>query len=118
MKTITVTNNARGWCVGHHIEIADSPYSRAKGLLGRTDLSAGNGLWIIPSNGVHTFGMQFSIDVIGVDRKLRIVRLWRDLKQNRLTLPSFKVKSVFELPSGSIDAMQASIGDLLTIHEH
>jgi hypothetical protein len=36
------------------------------GLLGRRGLNAGEGLWIKPSFGVHTVGMRFPIDAIGL----------------------------------------------------
>jgi uncharacterized membrane protein (UPF0127 family) len=86
-----------------------------RGLLGRSGLDAGGGLWIKPSSGVHTFGMVFPIDVVGLDSNLRVIKLWRSLVPFRLTSVSFKLRSVLELPSGVISQLQMQLGDQLQI---
>src|SRR5580698_1562725 len=57
------------------LEVADNSEKRKKGLLGRKGLSNGEGLWIRPCESVHTFGMQFSIDLVYLDRKHRVRKL-------------------------------------------
>ena len=64
------------------------------GLLGKRGLNAGEGLWIKPSSGVHTLGMMFGIDVIGLDKELRVVKLWPRLVPFRVTSVSLKIRSV------------------------
>jgi hypothetical protein len=83
------------------------------GLLGKRGLDAGAGLWIKPSSGVHTFFMMFRIDVIGLDRELKVVKLWRCLAPFRVTSVSLKIQSVVELPCGVIKASDTQIGDQL-----
>jgi len=85
------------------------------GLLGKRGLDAGAGLWIKPSSGVHTFFMMFRIDVIGLDRELKVVKLWRCLAPWRVTSVSLKVQSVVELPCGVIKGSETQIGDQLEI---
>jgi uncharacterized membrane protein (UPF0127 family) len=85
------------------------------GLLGRRGLDTGGGLWIRPSSGVHTFGMAFTIDVVGLDSNLKVIKLWRSLVPFRVTAVSMKLKSVIELPSGTITATQMQLGDQLQI---
>ena len=54
-----------------HLRIADTHWSRFCGLMG-TDVGsfpAGQGLWIVPCHGVHTFAMRFPIDVIYLDQR-------------------------------------------------
>jgi hypothetical protein len=85
------------------------------GLLGRRGLDAGGGLWIKPSSGVHTFGMAFKIDVVGLDGSLKVIKLWRCLVPFRVTSVSMKMKSVLELPCGTIAQSQIKIGDQLEI---
>jgi uncharacterized protein len=58
--------------IGTRIAVADTGLARLIGLLGRKKLEQGSGLWIQPSSGVHTFGMRFPIDVVALDRKLRV----------------------------------------------
>jgi uncharacterized membrane protein (UPF0127 family) len=112
---LKVTNTTRGTIVGDKVELADTSFKRMFGLLGRRGLDAGGGLWIKPSSGVHTVGMVFKIDVVGLDRDLRVVRLWRCMPPFRLTSVSLKVKSVVELPCGVISDSQMEIGDQLQI---
>jgi uncharacterized protein len=112
---LRVTNTTRGITVGDKVELADTSLKRMFGLLGRRGLDAGGGLWIRPSSGVHTFGMAFSIDVVGLDRDLRVIKLWSCLVPYRLTSVSFKLKSVLELPCGAIAQSQMQVGDQLEI---
>ena len=72
-------------------------------------------MWIKPSSGVHTFGMAFGIDVVGLDRDLKIIKLWRCLPPFRVTSISLKLRSVIELPCGAISQSQMQIGDQLQI---
>jgi len=115
MFMLTVTNATRGTLVGDKVELAGTSLKRMFGLLGRRGLDAGEGLWIIPSSGVHTFFMRFSIDVVGLDRDLKVIKLWRCLVPFRVTSVGLKLRSVVELPCGAIDAAGIQLGDQLTI---
>ena len=112
---LKVTNLTRGTIVGDSVEMADTSLKRIVGLLGRRGLDAGGGLWIRPSSGVHTLGMAFKIDVVGLDRDLKVVKLWRCLPPFRITSVSLKMNSVIELPCGAIAAAQTKVGDQLEI---
>jgi uncharacterized protein len=112
---LRVTNITRNITVGDSVELADTSWKRMFGLLGRRGLAAGGGLWIKPSSGVHTFGMAFTIDVVGLDRDLKVIKLWRCLRPFRLTSVSMTLKSVIELPSGVISQSQMQLGDQLHI---
>src|ERR1017187_10187294 len=112
---LRVTNTTRGTIVGDSIELADTSLKRMLGLLGRRGLDAGGGLCNIPSARVHTFGMAFRIDVVGLDRDLKVIKLWRCLIPFRVTSVSLKMKSVLELPCGAISLAQMQVGDQLQI---
>ncbi len=112
---LRVTNTTRGITVGDSVELADTSLKRMFGLLGRRGLDVGGGLWIKPSSGVHTFGMAFKIDVVGLDHDLKVIKLWRCLAPFRVTSVSLKLKSVIELPCGTISRSQTRIGDQLQI---
>jgi len=110
-----VKNLTRESIVGESVELADTSFTRMFGLLGRRGLDAGGGLWIKPSSGVHTFFMMFSIDVIGLDRDRKVVKLWHCLPPWRVTSVSMKLQSVLELPCGVIKASLTQVGDQLEI---
>lgn len=108
-KTATLTRtrgkvaNAPPVLLASKIEIADNFFTRTIGLLGRDSIANGSGLWIKKCNSIHTFFMQFPIDVIFVDKKLKVISVCRDLKPWRITRLHFKATSVFELPAGTLD---------------
>jgi len=92
--------------------IADTFVLRAKGLLGRSALGAGEGLWIVPCESVHTIGMRFSIDLLYLDRKCRVVQFRRAMSPWRVSA-CLTARSVLELPAGAIDSARVALGDTL-----
>ncbi len=115
MRLVTVVDEARGTVVGDRVEVADTSWTRMKGLLGREGLDAGAGLWIKPSSGVHMIGMTFAIDVIGLDKDRRVIKLWQHLAPWRVTSVNGKLRSVVELPAGRIAECGVALGDTLRI---
>jgi hypothetical protein len=93
------------------VVVAASRAARAVGLLRHRELPRGEGLWIVPSRGVHTCGMQFAIDVIALDARGRVVDLVQNLKPWRVRLPRAGCLGVLELPVGSIAESETRIGD-------
>lgn len=114
-RHLRMINLTRGTVLGTEIELADTPFRRAKGLLGCSHLDPGGGLLIDPSSGVHTFGMQFPIDVIALDRQLRVYGSWENLRPYRITGLSWKTVCVLELPSGVIRQSGTQSGDQIRI---
>ena len=98
---IQVSNLTRHTVLATRMEVADSAPMRNKGLLGRERLSPGEGLWILPCQAVHTFGMRFSIDLIYLDRKKQVKKLKCEVPPGRLSACLF-AHSVLELPAGTI----------------
>ncbi len=115
MRVVKVFSEERGVVIGDHVEVAETSLRRMKGLLGREGLTAGAGLWIKPSSGVHTVGMKFPIDVIGLDKDRRVIKLWHNLVPYRLTSVSGKLRSVVELSAGRIAQCGVELGDVLQI---
>ena len=116
MKRVSVTNQDQTLSLGNSIEVVDSSFRRMKGLLGRKGINAGGGLWIRPSSGVHTLFMSFTIDVVGLDKQYRIVHLWPHLRPWRVTRVSLGVRTVLELPAGTLAAAGIQVGERLSIH--
>ena len=83
---------------------------RMRGLLGRKGLSAAQGLWIEPCNSVHTFFMAFAIDVLYLDRELRVKRTCAELKPWRGSA-CFTARSVIELAAGEMQRLGIAEGD-------
>jgi uncharacterized membrane protein (UPF0127 family) len=92
--------------------VADTSEKRRTGLLKHAGLAAGEGLWIKPSEGVHTFGMKFAIDVIFVNKKGVVLKLRPNMVKRRICF-CLTAHSVVELPVGVIESSQTARGDQL-----
>jgi uncharacterized membrane protein (UPF0127 family) len=93
------------------VAVAATRASRAVGLLRHRELPHGEGLWIVPSRGVHTCWMRFAIDVVALDRRGRVIDLVENLKPWRMRLPRAGCIGVLELPVGSIAESGTKLGD-------
>ena len=113
-KTVRAVNTTRGTVLGEGIRVADTGLSRMIGLLGERKLSPGDGLLIVPSQGVHTWGMMFPIDILVLDSNWNVLALRRRMCQFRMTRIFWKAAAVLELPSGILDSTATAIGDALT----
>ena len=69
---VVIRNETSGSTLANTADVADTAATRRKGLLARNHLQKGHGLWLVPCEGVHSFGMKFSIDVVYLDRKYRV----------------------------------------------
>jgi uncharacterized membrane protein (UPF0127 family) len=94
------------------MEQAGTGAKRSKGLLGRKSLPPGGGLWIVPCESVHTFWMQFPIDLVYIDRQRRIKKLRSNVPPWRLSA-CLSAHSILELPSGTIQSTSTQVGDTL-----
>jgi len=110
-----VLNKTRAVALSSKAEVARSFRRRIKGLIGRSlqEFSQGEALWIVPCDGVHTFGMRFPIDVAYLDAQGRVLRIYHHLAPFRLAALSFRAKSVLELPPGVLAQTNTNVGDLL-----
>lgn len=113
---VVVINATRNTELGDRIRIAQTSLTRMLGLLPRRCLSPGEGLLIHPSQGVHTIGMRFPIDVIFLDANFTVTHLHRSLRPFRITVVHWKARSVLELPDGTIAATSTQVGDQLDIN--
>lgn len=93
------------------LSVAQTFFSRFVGLLGKRELGPGEGLWIRPSNGVHTLGMKFAIDVVALDAENRIVKIAGGVPPSKLVFLPRTTRSVLELPSGTAAACTLVAGD-------
>src|SRR5258706_6158160 len=114
-KTIRAVNTTRGTLVGESIRVAETGLTRIVGLLGERELPPGDGLLIVPSQGVHTLGMRFAIDVAFLDGQWNVIAIKRDLRPFRMTRLFWKAAAVLVLRSRALDFSCTSVGDTLEI---
>jgi len=102
-----------GTIVCERCVLADTALTRMKGLLGRSDLPSGEGIWLKPASSVHMAFMRFAIDAVFLDRDDRVVKIAADLRPWRMA-GSRGAKSVIELPAGEAQRRGLKAGDRLT----
>jgi len=75
-------------------------------------LAPGHALVIAPSQGVHTFGMRFPIDIVAIDRQGRVVKIRPNVRPNRIVF-AWSAFAMLELNAGSVDSSLLLVGDCL-----
>jgi uncharacterized membrane protein (UPF0127 family) len=114
-KTCYAYNVTRQSFINLGVTVADTLPARLRGLLGKMRLRSDEGLWVIPSRGIHTFGLMFSIDLVYLDSNLRVVHLVENLGPLRIAPLRLHSESVLELPGRSISGSGTQVGDQLLI---
>jgi len=95
-------------------ELAGDSRTRRRGLLGRDGFEPGEALVIAPTQGIHTFGMHFAIDIVFVDRRGRVVAIACAVPPRRCRF-SWRAFAAVELPAGSCGAAELVVGDELEV---
>ena len=94
--------------------VADSALSRMRGLLGRSELPAGEGILLRPAPSVHMFFMRFAIDVVFLDRDLRVIDVRHGLRPWRVASKR-GAKAALELAEGEASRRGVDVGDRLVL---
>jgi len=101
-----------GTLLASAVVIAGDSEARRQGLLGRDALPPGSGLVIAPSQGVHTFGMRFPLDIIGVTRDGTVVKCRSNVPPRRVVM-AWSAFAIVELGAGELARAGLSVGDRL-----
>jgi uncharacterized membrane protein (UPF0127 family) len=110
-------NRTRNAYLATRLSVAETHWSRLRGLMGKdaASFAAGDGLWIVPSRGVHTLAMKFPIDVLYLDTNKQVVHVEQNLKPWRVARVSLHTASVLELPGNTLESSGTTIGDEIEI---
>ncbi len=96
------------------LELASESASRNRGLLGRASLSHDHAFILAPANVVHTFFMQFPIDLLFVSRHGEVLKV-------RAAVPAWRIAgrlrafAVVELAAHALERSGTRVGDRLTV---
>lgn len=110
-------NRTRHAYLATRLAIAGTHWSRFRGLMcaEESKFRAGDGLWIVPCRGVHTFAMRFPIDVVYLDTNKLVVHLEQNLKPWRMGKIRISAASVIELPGNTLIDSRTEVGDEIEI---
>jgi hypothetical protein len=110
-----LVNQTKGTVLAENVFLANSFFKRIKGLLGKASFNKGEALSIKPCNSIHTFFMRFSIDILFLDKKSKVIQALSGVKPFKLTRIYLQAEHAVELPSGAIKDSLTNIGDTLVL---
>ena len=113
--TYCVYNQTRECFLSLSVTAANTTFARLKGLIGRFKLGFDEGIWVVPSSGVHTLGVLFPLDLIYLDENHRVIHVVEYFPSFRIAPLRIRAASVLELPTHTIYSSQTQPGDQLLI---
>jgi uncharacterized membrane protein (UPF0127 family) len=110
-------NRTRQRCLATTLAVADTHWTRLRGLvgLGSENFRNGEALWIVPCRGVHTLGMGFPIDALYLDDSMTVIHIASELRPWRFAPIRTRAASVLELPCRTAVETGTKIGDKIEI---
>lgn len=115
MSGLLVRNVSRNLVLGRAVRRAGTFSQRLAGLMFRSALAEGEGLWIEPCNSVHTHFMRFPIDVLFLDRQGMVLHLIPAMAPWRFSPLIRPAHAVLELAAGA--SQGTAVGDRLSCEE-
>jgi uncharacterized membrane protein (UPF0127 family) len=110
-----VYNQTRESFLSLGVAAADTTLARLKGLIGKISLGLDEGLWIVPSRGIHTVGVLFPLDLVYLDENHTVIHVVESFPSFRISPLITQAASVLELPTHTIYSSQTQPGDQLVI---
>lgn len=102
-----------GTVICEHCDVADRAPRRVRGLLGRKELGANEGMLLRPAWSVHTAFLRFPIDVLFVNGEQVVMKKVANLKPFR-TATCLGAREVVELAAGVCDRLGIEAGQRLS----
>lgn len=110
-------NRTRQAFLATELSVADTHWKRLRGLIGTQtkDFGFGRGLWIVPSHGIHTLGMRYSVDLVYLSEDKTVFHVEENVKPWRIAPLHLDALTVLELPSHTVWNTETTIGDCIEI---
>ncbi|MFC3041559.1 DUF192 domain-containing protein [Virgibacillus xinjiangensis] len=115
MRNIRLINKETGEIIAREVRVADRFWSRLKGLMFTKNMQESTGLHITPCASIHTFFMNYSIDILYLNREKEIVGIEENLEKGKIGKRFKQVRSVIELPAGTIKNTSTAIGQTVAL---
>jgi uncharacterized membrane protein (UPF0127 family) len=114
MKIVRVFNATREKILCEKCAIAANPFTRIRGLLGRSSLEENEGLLIVPCSSIHMFGVKFALDVIFISRENIVVDFVENIAPGKMYVAKKEIGKAhiaLEIAPGIIAATSTQRGD-------
>ena len=114
MRILKVTELGGAYTLATRAGLANRPWSRLKGLLGRERLEEGEGLLLHPCKAIHMWGMKIPLDVVFLDASGQVIATYSNLKPGQRTRYYSLARYALELPAGTLARTGTGRGDFLS----
>lgn len=108
-------NQSKNQLLRTNLKVAESFKDRAIGMMGQSEFPEGYALWIKKCNWIHTYFMKTNIDVIFVDKNLKVTSAVWNMGKWKFSPFVWAADSVIEIPTGVINTEEVRIGDQLNV---
>ena len=109
-----IIHKGSGYVLGENIKPAHKFFDRLIGLMFKKEMIGMDGLLIENSNSIHNCFVRFPIDVIFLNRELKVIKIIRNFKPWRFSWVYFRASRVLELPVGKVSE-DIKEGDFLEV---
>jgi len=96
--------------IAEQVRTADRFFARLRGLMFTSKLGSGCALHLKPCRSIHTFFMNYPIDVLYVNEQGIVIGLEENVPPGRIGKYYPDADSVIELPAGKIHETMTKIG--------
>ena len=103
MKTFKIVVKSNGKTMAQKAVLAESFFQRLKGLMFSERMEGFDALVIKSCNSIHTFFMKYSIDVVFLNKELKIIKIKRGIQPWRITPMYFSATQAVEFQRGYVD---------------
>jgi len=116
VRQVVVRNVSRASIgLGSRIVVADTVWTRLKGLLGAPPLQPGEGMLLNPCQAVHMYGMKQALDIAFVGGDGQVLAVYHGLRPGQRSRYHSKARQALELPLGTLTETDTRVGDRLRI---
>ncbi len=116
MEQVVVRNLSRSSTdLGTRIGVANTVWTRLRGLLRRPPLRKGEGLLLDPCQAVHMYGMKQALDVAFLGGDGLVIAVYHDLRPGQRSRYHGRARQALELPVGTLRATNTQVGDQMSV---
>lgn len=100
--------------IADEVKVAETFLDRLVGLMFKSEMVGFNALLIKDCRSIHTFFMKYDIDVVFLDREMKVKKIIRKMRPWRMSWIYFTSSQVLEMRAGEL-SVELSEGDKLEV---
>ena len=115
MKTLSVWNVSRSGSVAENVRLANTWWTRLRGMLGQPEPAPGEGMLLDPCQSVHMFGMKYPLDIVFLAPDGCVVETYQGLAPSKRSRWHRNANRALELRAGTLADTDTQKGDQLEL---